>query len=207
MKAGGLCKLLSNTKLFSNLNVINVFLSSSLELYIWVWAISFNIEWLTELCHSNFTVTPSPKWGLSKAANLRQIARAKHGGDRWGGWERGRCSIITCLSSLTKHFLFFPFQVGIDFSQPHGNRFLLIRFLRKALNIYDISPSPYIFIFSCPLLSFVLFCFSPWCYWCISVEHMGVFFVLFLQQISSLFSWCVLCCAFSSECLYFYTPL
>lgn len=50
VKAGGLCKLLRNTGLFSSLNIINVVLSNSLELYIWVWAVFFHIESLTELC-------------------------------------------------------------------------------------------------------------------------------------------------------------
>lgn len=136
-----------------------VVFSNSLELYIGVWAISFNIESSRELCHSNCSVTPAPKWGLSKAANLRRISRAKHGGGQVR--EVGERHVLDYhLNFLfNKIFPFFPFQVGVDYSQPRDESFLLVRFFGKALNTFDISHSLYIFISSCPLLSFV-FCFA-----------------------------------------------
>lgn len=72
---------------------------------------------------------------------------------------------------FSETFPFFPFQVGIDFSQPHGNSFSLVGFLRKILNTYDISPSPYFFISSCPLLFSCCFSFL--------LGHTDIFFFRF----------------------------
>lgn len=108
----------------------------------------------------------------------------------WGRQVRevGERHVLDChLNFLSnKAFHFFPFQVGIDFSQPHGNSFSLVSFFKK--DIKYLSSSLYFFYI---LLSFaffcVLFCFSPWYYWCISPSIYGYFFlpIFFSRSVTS----------------------
>lgn len=142
-------------------------------MYNWVWAVSFHVESLTEL-----SAIATALWLLllnvvfprqPTRGKLQELSLGEPGEE--GGREACHLNLL-----FNKTFPFFPF-IGIDFPQPHGYSFLLVRFLRKTLNIYDISPSLYFFISSCHILSFMLFCFSPWYYCCINPSTYRYFFL------------------------------